>query len=134
MDSDVFYDKYIRDDFENWYVPHCFEDICKQYLIRRNKHGLLPETFEKIGKYYYNDPKTKTNGEFDVVTFDSKGYTFYEVKFRKTPVTEQMIRDEIKQVNETGLYCYQYGFISRSGFDVKQQPNVLLITLDELYS
>ena len=134
MDSDVFYDKYIRDDFENWYVPHCFEDICKQYLIRRNKCGLLPEAFEKIGKYYYNNPKTKTNGEFDVVTFDSKGYTFYEVKFRKTPVTERMIRDEIKQVNETGLYCYQYGFISRSGFDVKPQPNLLLISLDELYS
>ncbi|MBQ8036966.1 MAG: ATP-binding protein, partial [Proteobacteria bacterium] len=125
MDSDVFYNKYIRDDFENWYVPHCFEAICKQYLIRQNKRGLLPEVFEKIGKYYYNDPKTKTNGEFDVVTFDPKGYTFYEVKFRKTPVTDRLIRDEIRQVNETGLYCYQYGFISRSGFEAKPQSNLL---------
>ncbi len=133
MDSDVFYNKYIRDDFENWYVPHCFEAICKQYLIRQNKRGLLPEVFEKIGKYYYNDPKTKTNGEFDVVTFDPKGYTFYEVKFRKTPVTDRLIRDEIRQVNETGLYCYQYGFISRSGFDAKPQSNLLFISLDELY-
>jgi AAA+ ATPase superfamily predicted ATPase len=133
MDADIFYDKYIRDDFENWYVPHCFEAICKQYLIRQNKYGLLPEVFEKIGKYYYNDPQKKTNGEFDVVTYDPKGYTFYEVKFRKMPVTESMIRDEIKQVNETGLYCYQYGFISRSGFDAKPQSNLLLISLDELY-
>ena len=76
MDPDVFYDKYIRDDFDNWYVPHCFEAICRQYLIRQNKRGALPEVFEKIGKYYYNDPKTKRNGEFDVVTFDHKGYTF----------------------------------------------------------
>ena len=133
MDSDVFYDKYIRDDFENWYVPHCFEEICKQYLIRQNKRGLLPEVFEKIGKYYYNNPRTKTNGEFDVVTFDPKGYTFYEVKFRKTPVTDRLIRDEIRQVNETGLYCYQYGFISRSGFEAKPQSNLLLISLDEFY-
>lgn len=133
MDSEVFYDKYIRDDFENWYVPHCFEAICRQYLIRQNRRGMLPEVFEKIGKYYYNDPKTKTNGEFDVVTCDPKGYTFYEVKFRKTPVTEHLIRDEIKQVNETGLYCYQYGFISRSGFNVKPQSNVLLISLDGFY-
>lgn len=133
MDSDVFYDKYIRDDFESWYVPHCFEEICKQYLIRQNKRGLLPEVFEKIGKYYYNDPKTKTNGEFDVVTFDPKGYTFYEVKFRKTPVTDRLIRDEIKQVNDTGLYCYQYGFISRSGFDAKPQSNLLLISLGDFY-
>ena len=133
MDSDVFYDKYIRDDFENWYVPHCFEEICKQYLIRQNKRGLLPEVFEKIGKYYYNNPRTKTNWEFDVVTFDPKGYTFYEVKFRKTPVTDRLIRDEIRQVNETGLYCYQYGFISRSGFEAKPQSNLLLISLDEFY-
>ncbi|MBQ9396057.1 MAG: ATP-binding protein [Proteobacteria bacterium] len=134
MDSDVFYDKYIRDDFENWYVPHCFEVICRQYLIRQNKLRALPEVFEKIGKYYYNDPKTKTNGEFDVVTYDPKGYTFYEVKFRKMPITDSLIRDEIKQVNKSGLFCYQYGFISRSGFDVTPQSNLLLIPLDELYS
>lgn len=47
MDSDVFYDKYIRDDFENWYVPHCFEAICRQYLIRKNKTGQLNDIFEK---------------------------------------------------------------------------------------
>lgn len=133
MDSDVFYDKYIRDDFENWYVPHCFEAICRQYLIRKNKTGQLNDIFEKIGKYYYNNPKTKTNGEFDVVTFDSKGYTFYEVKFRKAPITDKLIREEIQQVNATGLYCYQYGFISRSGFDVEPQSNLVLISLDDFY-
>ncbi len=133
MDSDAFYNKYIRDDFETWYVPHCFEAICRQYLIRRNKTGQLENVFEKIGKYYYNDPKTKTNGEFDVVTFDPKGYTFYECKFRKTPVTDKVVQEEIKQVNSTGLYCYQYGFISRAGFDVKPQSNLVLISLDDLY-
>lgn len=33
MDSDVFYDRYIRDDFEKQYVPRQFEEICRQYLI-----------------------------------------------------------------------------------------------------
>ena len=36
-----------------------------------------------LGKYYYDDPKNKVNGEFDVVTLDKFGYIFYEVKFRK---------------------------------------------------
>lgn len=133
MDSEVFYDKYIGSDFESWYVPHCFEAICRQYLIRKNKCGQLPDVFERIGKYYYNDPKTKTNGEFDVVTLDPKGYSFYECKFRNTPVTDKLVQDEIRQVNATGLYCYQYGFISRAGFDVQPQSNLVLISLEDLY-
>ena len=48
-----------------------------QYLIRQNRLGLMDPVIEKIGKYYYDDPKTKTNGEFDVVTLDEKGYAFY---------------------------------------------------------
>lgn len=50
----LFYNKYIADDFEEKYVPLQFEDIAKQYRIRK--------------KYYYDDQKTHTNGEFDIVT------------------------------------------------------------------
>ena len=35
MDPDIFYDRYIADDFETKYIPKCFERICKQYLIRK---------------------------------------------------------------------------------------------------
>ena len=47
------------DDFETKYVPKIFETICKQYLIRRNRKGLMEEPFEKIRKYYYDDPVEK---------------------------------------------------------------------------
>jgi AAA+ ATPase superfamily predicted ATPase len=133
MDSEVFYNKYIDEDFETKYVPKIFENICKQYLIRLNKEGLNEETFEKIGKYYYDDPINKKNGEFDIVTLDDKGYIFYEAKFRKEPVTESMIKEEILQVNQTGLFCYKYGFISKSGFCCEASEDRILISLDELY-
>ena len=110
MDSDVFYDRYIAEDFETKYVPKSFERICKQYLIRKNRKGLMDEVFEKIGKYYYDDPIEKKNGEFDIVTLDDRGYIFYEAKFRKEPVTENVVRNEIRQVEQTGLECYKYGF------------------------
>ena len=58
------------------------------------------------GVYYYDLPKEHKNGEFDVVTKDDQGYAFYEAKFREAPVTEVMIEEEIRQVNDTGLYCY----------------------------
>ena len=133
MDPDVFYDKYIAEDFETKYVPKSFVWICKQYLIRKNRKGQMDEIFEKIGKYYYDDPVEKRNGEFDIVTLDDKGYIFYEAKFRKEPVTESMVQNEIRQVKQTGLACYRYGFFSRAGFTCDQEEDRILIELNELY-
>ena len=133
MDPNVFYDKYISKDFEEQYVPRKFEEICRQYLIRQNKAGNIDPVIEKIGKYYYDDPKKKTNGEFDVVTLDEKGYVFYEVKFRKNPVSKSMIDEEIEQVKLTGLNCYKYVFFARSGFSQEETDTVKLIGIQELY-
>ena len=133
MDSDIFYDKYIAADFETKYVPKIFENICRQYLIRKNRKGLMDEIFEKIGKYYYDDPIEKKNGEFDIVTLDDNGYIFYESKFRKDPITESMIQNEIRQVQQTGLKCYKYGFFSKTGFLCEPKEDRILIDLNELY-
>lgn len=134
LDPEVFYDRYIAQDFETKYVPKAFEDICKQYLIRQNRSGNLPELFDRIGSYYYDDPINKTNGEFDIVTQDPTGYIFYEVKFRKEPVTKAMIAEECQQVKATGLDCYKYGFISKSGFEKDcADDNLILINLNEIY-
>lgn len=134
MEPEIFYDRYIKNDFETAYVPHIFETICKQYLIRQNRLGMMEVPFEKIGKYYYDDPIRKKNGEFDIVTQDSHGYIFYEAKFRKEPVSSQMIENEISQVNSTALNCYKYGFFSRSGFTAKSDGKLILISLDDLYA
>ena len=133
MDEEVFYDKYIATDFEEWFVPHRFEKICLQYLIRQNRLGRIEPVIEKIGKYYYDDPTNHANGEFDVVTYDEKGYVFYEVKFRKHPLSETMIKEEISQVEETRLNCYKYVFISRSGFEGKETENIKFVNLEELF-
>lgn len=133
MDADVFYDKYIAKDFEENYVPHKFEEICRQYLIRKNKMGMIEPVIEKIGKYYYDDPKNHTNGEFDVVTWDENGYAFYEVKFKNHKISEEVVTEEIEQVKNTGLDCYKYVFISRAGFTNLKKDDVECIELSELY-
>ena len=133
LDEDVFYDRYINEDFETQYVPRIFENICKQYLIRQNRAGKIEPPFDKIGKYYYDDPKTRSNGEFDTVTDDPLGYIFYESKFRREPVSLAMIHEEIKQVQATGLNCYKYGFFSRSGFQCEPTDHMIFIHLDNLY-
>lgn len=133
MDEEVFYKKYIEKDFEEYYVPHLFENICKQYLIRQNRLGEIEPVLQNIGKYYYDNPKNRTNGEFDIVSEDDNGYIFYEVKFRKKEITDEMIDEEIAQVNATGLNCYKYVFFSRSEFKCKERDNVRFIKLDEIY-
>lgn len=133
MNPLIFYNKYIRTDFETFYVPKIFENICRQYLVRKNKAGVMEEPFYKIGKYYYDDPRTRTNGEFDIVTEDDNGYIFYEAKFRNAALTQEIIDQEIAQVQATGIKCYRYGFFSKSGFAVAPRKNEIFIELDELY-
>lgn len=133
MNPDVFYERYIREDFETKHVPHVFEEIGKQYLIRKNIAGRMEEPFYKIGKYYYDDPVLKKNGEYDIVTQDDRGYIFYEAKFRREPLTAGMIEAEIRQVKAAGLPCYKYGFISRGGFGEKESDDIILIELKDLY-
>ena len=103
-------------------------------MNRKNKKGEINPIFEKIGKYHYDNPKEHANGEFDVVTQDEKGYVFYEAKFRKNPINASIIENEIKQVKSTGLNCYKYVFISKSGFQFENNENVDFIDLDNLYN
>ncbi len=136
MDADSFYDKFIEPDFEEHYVPRAFEEVCKQFLIRKNRSGNLNDKFEKIGKYYYDDSINKKNGEFDVVTESGGKYTFYEAKFTGGALDKNLIWKEIEQVNETGLYCPKYGFFSKSGYkeiDDLHKAQLILYTIGDLY-
>ena len=131
MDKRAFYKRYVEKELYTSYIPKVFESICKQFLIRKNKRDDL---FTLIGKYYYDDPKTKTNGEFDVVTEDEKGYVFYECKYIDKKIDDKMIENEIKQVVNTGLNCYKYGFFSKSGYALKTvSDNLILYTLEDLF-
>ena len=53
----------------------------------RIDRGSCPELFDDIGRYWYDDPANKTNGEFDVVTHDPHGYVFYEASSKHARYT-----------------------------------------------
>lgn len=133
MNEETFYEKYIKADFEERYVPKMFERIFKQYLVRQNRQGKIMPPLEKVGKYYYDDAVHKKNGEFDVVSLDENGYIFYEVKYKNKSVNQSMIDEEIEQVKNAGLPCYRYGFVSKSGFEGVHGSDLLLYALDDLY-
>lgn len=134
MDERTFYDAFIHHDLESQYVPHVFEEIAKQFLIRMNKAGRIEPPFFNIGRYVYDLPKEKRNGEFDVVTEDSQGFCFYECKYKNHPINKADVEEEIAQVKASPLSSHRFGFISKSGFkDVTPTEHLRLWTLQDLY-
>ncbi len=130
---EVFYERFVGDDFEERHVPHMFEEVCRQHLVRQNLAGKIEPAFDAIGRYWYDDPEQHASGEFDVVTHDPQGYVFYEAKFRKAPLSRKLIDEEIAQVKGTGLDCHAFGFFSRSGFEATPAADERFIELAQMF-
>ena len=133
LDDSVFYDLFIKNEFESKTVPLAFETIGKQYLIRENKKGYINPPLLDIGTYWYDNPEEKKNGQFDIVGKNQDGYVFFECKFTNEPVTDKTIEEELGQVAKTTLKPTQYGFISKNGFDLKKEYPYIFIDLKDLY-
>lgn len=103
----------------NEYMGPVFEDICRQYLIRRAKAGTLPFTPYTIGKWWGNNPVIKAQDDVDLLALDRKGERgiFVECKFRNRPMAMEEYDDLVTaaeafpDVKEKMLL-----FISKSGF------------------
>ena len=134
MPPETFFDEFISRDFETKYVPKAFEQIAKQFLLRQNLRGKIDPVLYAIGKYYYNDPVRKRNGEFDVFTLNKNGYDFYEVKFTSAPVDDGVVEEEKKQLEMAPIEYRKIGFFSRSGFEINNRDGLILYTLEDLYS
>ncbi len=135
LPAEIYWEKRIEEMFDTQLVPAVFEDICRQFLIRQNLARRIRPPFFSIGSYWFDLPKERRNGEFDVVTEDENGFTSYECKFWNRPMTEADVAGEISQVRASPLPAQRYGFFSRSGYDgVTENSNRILFTLQDLYS
>lgn len=133
MSTLVFYKTFIQEDFESKFIPSIFENITKQYLIRKNKKENIVNPFYQIGTYWYDDPKNKVNGQFDVVTKDKNGYIFFEVKYQTKPVNDEIVKEEINQLDKLKMNYYKLGFVSKNGFNLSEKNNYILIELNDIF-
>ena len=134
MNSKDFFNEFIKEDFYEHFVPKEFERISAQYLIKQNIERKINPPLYNVGKYYYDDPINKTNGEFDVVTMNKNGYDFYEVKFTKELVDDSVVNEEKYQLSKKNIEYNKLGFISKSGFSINNPENYILITIDDIYN
>lgn len=79
MNQEAFYKAYTEKDFQKRYIPFAFEGLCHDFLVRENLNGKSDPPFLEIGKYWYDLPKERKNGEFDLVARNEHGYSFLNV-------------------------------------------------------
>ncbi len=133
LKSEDFYNELIKEDFNTQYVPKKFEKIAYEYLIKENKAGNITPPLLNIGKYWYDNPIEKINGEFDLVTQDKSGFIVYEVKYKNTKIDIKVVDRLIEQLKKCNVKYYNVGFFSKSGFDFENENNYYLITLQNIY-
>lgn len=134
LDAEIFYELIVKEDFENKFVPKMFEKMAKEYLIIQNRKRKLIPPIINIGKYWYDNPIEKINGEFDLVSKDNKGYIVYEAKYINRKIVDKEIDWVKKQLEKGKVEYYKLGFFSREGFEISNPEDYYLKTLRDLYS
>ena len=130
--AEAFYDRYIKDSLIT-FISFRFEDVVKTYLSMLASSGFLKNVYD-IGSYYYDDPLTKTNGEFDIAIKNKNGYDIIEAKFTKNKVDSQIVNQEIAQIKSIKeIKVKNYGFASINGFKDLDKPLKYQITGQDLF-
>ena len=112
----TFFEQIVSPTLLTTYVPHRFEELCRNYFSALARAGKLPG-ITNIGTYYYDDPAHHKNGEFDVALAFGNDYELYEAKYYKKPMTLDEIHHEAGQVSEIkALRVVRLGFIAVNGF------------------
>lgn len=115
------------------FVSRRLEGIALQYFHRAAMLGKYPD-IDDFGSYWYDDPATKTNGEFDCVIRRGEHYDFYECKYFDRPMTLEECRqekeqlDSIKDITVSGV-----GFVCTGGFASEKSDDFELIDGKTLY-
>ena len=132
LGAEAFYDQYIAPTLTE-YISRRFEELCRDYFSYLARQGKLPG-IRHIGSFYYDDPATKSNGEFDVALDFGDTYIICEAKYFKKPIELDDIHREAGQIRGIkGIEVSRIGFISASGFDQKED-GYLYYTGDDLYA
>ena len=97
------------------------------------KAGEMPDVLD-LGTYWYDDPSTNSNGEFDCVIGCKSGLSFYECKYYKHPMSQNECAEEEKQVLLAPISPIdKIGFACTGGFEFTSD-SYDLIDGEDLYS
>jgi len=133
-DQELVYEEVLEKNLKE-YVSFVFEEVCKEYMILKNKKKELDIHFLEIGRYFEKDI------EIDVLAKKDDAYIFVECKWRNSKAGVDVLsnlKEKAKTVSGNIEKEFYYIF-SKSGFKKKlirvasQDETVRLINLDEMF-
>lgn len=116
--SDYLYDNKIKQGIPK-YLGEIFENICLEFLILENKNLQLPFIFNKVGRWWGNNSKTKSQDEIDIVAINEDSIIYGECKWRNEKLNMEVVNSLIEKSNNGVFNKFvnkYYAFFSKSGF------------------
>lgn len=117
----------------NAILSHAFEDICRQWLVRQNACGRLPQHYQTIGRWW------RGAHEIDLVALaPGKQRLLAECKFKNSPVGPSLLKElEEKERAGFGSSNSQLWLFSKNGFTsrgswAQGEQRVRLVAPEEL--
>lgn len=142
-DTEYLYDEFIKPTLHD-FMGHNYEEMCKQYIREKSRNNDLPFKVTRIGSWWGTNNKIKIQCEIDIVAFDDtklkEAAIFCECKFRNELCNMEILEklmEKSQAINVKGKKYYMLFF--KSGFTkelikkARENDNILLITLDEMY-
>ena len=117
-----------------------FEDICKEYLWRRNAAGSLCVRFTEIGRWWGNDPIKRSEAEIDIVAPDEENAIFGECKWTNDPISLVELerldeRSRLLRFKNRHLFLFaKRGFSRGCRERAGEMGNVTLVPFTEFFS
>ena len=120
------------------FMGEVFEDICIQWLWSEYKNERAPIEFRDCGRWWGNNPNTKTEQEIDILAVDleKKKALFCECKWTSEKVGIKVLNDLIDKSSIFAFEDKYYIVFSKSGFTAELRScadeNIRLISFDEM--
>ncbi len=134
---DYIYDKKVA-GFISDYLGFVFEEICIQYLRRKNFSKDIPFIFESIGRWWGNNPIKRREEEIDIICTNDNHLLFGECKWRNEPLGMDVVNSLIEKSEIFNCENKYYMFFSKSGFkeDVidfgRNHGDIILLNVDKI--
>jgi len=135
LSPDDFYNICVEPKLDG-YVSFVFEEVCKQYLTRKNKLPNINEKILEIGRYWHNCQITRTQIEIDICTKTTNGFMAYECKWTNAPIDMAIMNELEKKASAVDKFpITEIGAFSKNGFtpDVTAKFNQVF-SLKDLFS
>ena len=131
--EEQYYNRNIEGVLEQ-FISRRLEGIALQYFHRMAVLGRYSD-IEDFGSYWYDDPVTKTNGEFDcVLKRTGDMYDFYECKYYDRPMKLEECEQEREQLRHNqGMNISRIGFVCTGGFAFENNDEYVLVEGEQIY-